>query len=44
MSRVQKDRLLSLNVKEKKLIRLLYHNGLTDGDSVFLNRIYEEKY
>lgn len=43
MSRVQKDRLLSLNVKEKKLIRLLYNNALSDSDSTFLNRIYEEK-
>lgn len=44
MSRIQKDRLLSLNLKEKKLIRLLYNNGLSDDDSTFLNRLYEEKY
>ncbi len=32
MSRVQKDRLLSLSIKEKKLIRLIYNNELSDED------------
>ena len=43
MSKVQKDRLLSLQIKEKKLIRLLYCNELSDEDQSFLNRLYEEK-
>lgn len=43
MSKVQKDRLLKLSLKEKKLIRLLYCNDLADDDVAFLNRLYEEK-
>ncbi|CAK85724.1 unnamed protein product (macronuclear) [Paramecium tetraurelia] len=43
MSRVQKDRLLKLGLKEKKLIRLLYHKDLSEEDTIFLNTIYEEK-
>lgn len=43
MSRVQKDRLLSLSIKEKKLIRLLYNQNLEIDDTIFLNRVYEEK-
>ena len=40
-SKSQKERILNLSLKDKKLSRLFFCADLTDKDSLFLNSIYE---
>ncbi len=42
-SKVQKDRISKLHVKDKKLMRLLNCPDMTDEDDMFLNLTYEER-
>eukprot|EP00919_Chromeraceae_sp_WS-2016_P042716 GHVR01102013.1.p1 GENE.GHVR01102013.1~~GHVR01102013.1.p1 ORF type:complete len:114 (+),score=0.45 GHVR01102013.1:1022-1363(+) len=42
-SKAQHERIMKLNIKDKKLARLLFCAELTDRDSLFLNYAYEEK-
>ncbi|KRX04575.1 hypothetical protein PPERSA_04390 [Pseudocohnilembus persalinus] len=39
----QKDKILKLGVKDKKLTRLFHNKQLTEQDSALINYIYEEK-
>lgn len=39
----QKEKILKLSVKDKKLARLLSYSDLSDKDSLFLNFVYEER-
>ena len=41
--KAQKDKILKLNIKNKKLARLLSFGDLSDRDVLFLNYVYEEK-
>ena len=42
-SRAQKERIGSLNIKDKKLTRLFHNKNITKNDSFILNYAYEEK-
>lgn len=42
-AQAQKERILTLNLKDKKLSRLLSYSDLSDKDVMFLNLVYEEK-
>ena len=42
-AKVQKDRIIKLNVKDKKLTRLFHNKKLTSRDNALVNYIYEEK-
>lgn len=39
----QKERILKLNTKDKKLTRLFSYTDLNDKDALFLNYVYNEK-
>lgn len=40
-AQAQKERILTLNLKDKKLSRLLSYSDLSDKDVMFLNLVYE---
>ena len=42
-SKSQKERILNLSIKDKKLSRLFFCADLSDKDSLFLNSAYEER-
>ena len=42
-SKAQKEKILKLQIKEKKLTRLFYSEDLSNKDTLALNTIYEEK-
>ena len=42
-AKVQKDKIIKLNTKDKKLTRLFHNKKLTEKDSIVINYIYEEK-
>ena len=42
-SEAQKERILKLNTKDKKLTRLFSYTDLSDRDALFLNSVYNEK-
>lgn len=42
-SKAQKEKILKLKIKEKKLTRLFYSEDLSNKDTLALNRIYEEQ-
>ena len=39
----QRDKILKLNAKDKKLARLFQYSDLSDSDILFLNYVYEER-
>lgn len=41
--KAQADKVLKLNVNDKKLARLLNFQDLSQRDTLFLNYVYEEK-
>ena len=43
MSKAQKDKILKLNVNDKKLTRLFHNKRVNEKDQLFLNYMYEEK-
>lgn len=42
-SKSQKERILGLSLKDKKLSRLFFCSDLSEKDSLFLNSAYEER-
>jgi hypothetical protein len=42
-SKSQKEKILSLSIKDKKLSRLFFCADLSEKDSLFLNSAYEER-
>lgn len=42
-SKSQKERILGLSLKDKKLSRLFFCADLSDKDSLFINSVYEER-
>lgn len=41
--KAQREQMKKLNVKDRKLSRLLFYKRLTDDDSYLINYLYEEK-
>jgi hypothetical protein len=42
-SKSQKEKILGLSIKDKKLSRLFFCSDLNERDSLFLNNVYEER-
>ena len=42
-AKAQQEKILKLNIKDKKLCRLFHCKELTDKDALFLGYVYEER-